>query len=66
MFRPFWIYTTISFFKKNFSPLPVCVCVKNTSYSQKKRKKKTFLANILNISKIESFEIYQDICIPTR
>ena len=45
----------------------MCVCVKNTSYSQKKKeKKKPFLANILNISKIESFEIYQDICIPTR
>ena len=35
--RPFWIYTTVSFFKKTLSPLPLCV-LKNTQYSQKKKQ----------------------------
>ena len=35
-FRPFWIYTTISFFK-TFFHLPMCVCGKNTQYSKKKK-----------------------------
>ena len=41
--RPFWIYTTVSFFK-TFSPLLlcvcVCVCVKICSILQKRKRKK--------------------------
>ena len=38
-FRPFWIYTTVSFFKKKFPSLPVCV-LKILSILKKKKKKK--------------------------
>ena len=36
--RPFWIYTTVSFYK-TFSSLPLCVCVKILSILKKKKKK---------------------------
>ena len=46
--RPFWIYTTVFFFKKLYS-LSLCVCVKKyLVFSKKKKKKKTIKKNVVN------------------
>ena len=43
-FRPFWIYTTVSFFKKHFPSLHMCV-LKIISIQKKKKKKVQLLVS---------------------
>ena len=56
--RPFWLYTTVNFFK-TFSPLPFCVCNiqkqnkkqkknKNKKKKRKKKKKKKKITHLIN------------------